>query len=404
MQPSFGWVLLSRDALSRAETQLRDDITGVRDEIGFLLIHSGYANRFFPGTSVLHTRLRYALFIPWMYQDLLSSGDTKDIARRVSQAEVRLAGRLRHLSGAIGGQSYPESTTQPPTFVYWTALRTWGLLRQRLDGTFPGKSQLHRSISNGRVIHHLTDDDDDALEEAPEYFLRTPSAPSEWRDKDQELTFRLTREERAFLARQLVGVMRPGAPGGPSLLALLAEHIKDFKDDHAEFPWSRAVARYAQPDDQAALKRARAAAALSDIGRGVYNALVETVRDVDDGLPTPSEHRDYLPQVLARSSKKALGTEIPALLGDVGGIPSYLADVLQETTDWLRAPRDLMALRDVYAHAETLRKGRRARLNRTFSGKERRAEWQPGQQTKATPIGYRWSNVLRLLRDLKGGK
>jgi hypothetical protein len=29
-----------------------------RDEIGFLLIHQGFADRFFPGTSVLHTRVR----------------------------------------------------------------------------------------------------------------------------------------------------------------------------------------------------------------------------------------------------------------------------------------------------------------------------------------------------------
>lgn len=66
MQSSFGWTLLSRDALRRAETQLRDDVEGVRDEIGFLSLHQAYADRFFPGMSVLHTRLRYVLFVPWM--------------------------------------------------------------------------------------------------------------------------------------------------------------------------------------------------------------------------------------------------------------------------------------------------------------------------------------------------
>ena len=41
-----------------------------RDEIGFLLIHQGFADRFFPGTSVLHTRVRYALFVPWLFLTL----------------------------------------------------------------------------------------------------------------------------------------------------------------------------------------------------------------------------------------------------------------------------------------------------------------------------------------------
>ena len=31
MEPTLGWTLLSRDALRRAETQLRDDVQGVRD-------------------------------------------------------------------------------------------------------------------------------------------------------------------------------------------------------------------------------------------------------------------------------------------------------------------------------------------------------------------------------------
>ena len=70
MEAQLGWTLLSRDALRRAETQLRDDIEGVRDEIGFLALHQAYANRFFPGTSVLHTRLRYELFVPWMYENI----------------------------------------------------------------------------------------------------------------------------------------------------------------------------------------------------------------------------------------------------------------------------------------------------------------------------------------------
>jgi hypothetical protein len=68
MEPAFGWTLLSPEATGRAEVQWREDVAGVRDEIGFLLLHQAYADRFFPRTSVQQTRFRYALFVPWIYQ------------------------------------------------------------------------------------------------------------------------------------------------------------------------------------------------------------------------------------------------------------------------------------------------------------------------------------------------
>src|SRR6185503_14613199 len=120
MQPSFGWTLLSRDALRRAENQLRDAAEGVRDEIGFLALHQYYADRFFPGTSVLHTRLRYALFVPWMYQRMIERGERHSVDAAVEKHEVALAGRLKKSNeeGIIGGRSYPKPTSQPATMVY----------------------------------------------------------------------------------------------------------------------------------------------------------------------------------------------------------------------------------------------------------------------------------------------
>jgi FAD/FMN-containing dehydrogenase len=53
MEPAFGWTLLSPDAIRRAEARLREEIQGVRDEIGFLFLHQAYADRFFPGTDLV---------------------------------------------------------------------------------------------------------------------------------------------------------------------------------------------------------------------------------------------------------------------------------------------------------------------------------------------------------------
>jgi hypothetical protein len=70
IEAALGWTYLSREALARAKAQMDEESMGVRDEIGFLTIHQRYADRFFPGTSVLHTRARYAVFVPWLFEDL----------------------------------------------------------------------------------------------------------------------------------------------------------------------------------------------------------------------------------------------------------------------------------------------------------------------------------------------
>jgi hypothetical protein len=49
IEPALGWTYLSREALARAKAQMDEESMGVRDEIGFLTIHQGYADRFFPG-------------------------------------------------------------------------------------------------------------------------------------------------------------------------------------------------------------------------------------------------------------------------------------------------------------------------------------------------------------------
>lgn len=72
--------MLSRDEMRTVERALANGEQDTRDEIGFLLLHQGFADRFFPGTSVLHTRLRYALFC--------ARGSTKIWRRRNGAAAI----------------------------------------------------------------------------------------------------------------------------------------------------------------------------------------------------------------------------------------------------------------------------------------------------------------------------
>src|ERR1700683_5335281 len=130
MKPTLGWTMLSRVEMRQAE-RLAGGEQDTRDEIGFLLIHQGFADRFFPGTSVLHTRVRYALFVPWLFLHAAANRQRgRDLDSTIREDLIRLAIRLKkgEKYDVIGGDKLGQLTSHPPDRVYWTALRQWGLV------------------------------------------------------------------------------------------------------------------------------------------------------------------------------------------------------------------------------------------------------------------------------------
>lgn len=108
------------------------------DEMGIGSLRDALANELFPGTSTLQTRLRYILFIPWLYRDLerrrVGSVEIKDRAR---SAEIKLIGVLRNNDDDMGviGKYSGEALTQLPSNVFWNALRRWGIFTQDRNQT-----------------------------------------------------------------------------------------------------------------------------------------------------------------------------------------------------------------------------------------------------------------------------
>lgn len=402
MQPSLGWTLLSRDALRRAETQIRDEIEGVRDEIGFLSLHQAYADRFFPGTSVLHTRLRYALFVPWMYERIARQPDRQRIPAAIEKQELELTRRLKDAneSGVIGIRNYPNPTAQPPSMTYWSALGTWRILRPTPDGTFPSRQTVNRAIARKPARQQLHDDDRQLLIEEEPLFYSVPEPPRAWKEPTQRLDFQLESSERTFLRNCFLAVARPASDEVPSLLARLVEQRVEMTD-RLEL-WSSKVRAVADQADREALIRARRAAALSAVGRAVYAALVEEMREKHDARPTENVHRTNLDAVVDEFAVDALALNVDDIAIDAQSIPRDILEVLKVTRSWLGSrTRDIASLFDDYERAEARRKGRRARLSKTLSGRDRRAEWVPDDLSKAEPLHFRWKNVRQLLMDLR---
>jgi hypothetical protein len=390
---SFGWSYLSRDALRRADRQLAGSGEGVRDEIGFLIVHQRYADYFFPGTSVLHTRLRYALFVPWIYQTAYEDRSTGRPIDILKKAETALAGRLRDArgGGAIGGEIYPKPVSQPPSVSYWNALGIWGLLR-RTDGQLPTRAQLAVMLQSGR--RRALDDDGQPFDRADLPFAPLPAPPKNWIGAEP-LEFDLPPGEAEFLRSRLID-LRPRAPTMQrSLLARLAAS----KRLSAKDCWAPEVVDLAENDAET-LRRAQCAASLAAVGRAVYAALVETLREEEDRLPTPDKHRKNLAMVIDEHGPIASRTRIADLLSDTGALPRPVVEVLQQTIQWLdNGAKDIGALRDAYEQAEWSRKHQRARLSR-LDGARCRLDWESDKHADAVPLHYRWNQVSRLLGDL----
>lgn len=390
IEPAFGWTWLSRDAVSRAKAQMDEESTGARDEIGFLLIQQRYADHFFPGTSVLHMRARYALFVPWLFEDL--QGYTGAAASRaLSTRETDIAGWLKDAgeSKVIGRRVHPKPASQPPSMVYWNALTVWGILRPGPNGRAMSRAEVHRLLAK---ISTTKDDDGQPLNGLDPPFIRLPERPSGWLTK--KITLRLTKPEAAFL-RERLSRLCPHGSDEPSLLARLVRTSTLTPSGM----WAQEVYAVAGPD-RCALLRAEHAAAIACVGRAIYDALVEYLIEHQDGRPGPAVYLGHLRSALEQHGPLARRLSVDDLESDIGVLPLRLREVLTRTLNWMQnGATDIVTLLDAYTAAEA-RKGTRARLALTRDGRSRRLEWSADLHQFSGPLHYRWEQVSTLLKDL----
>ena len=173
-----------------------------RDELGLGGIRDSIADHLFPGTSTIQTRLRYMLFIPWLFQMLEESTAGSDqLAIEARALENRLANALKAggESNGIIGRDAGADLQRLPSSVYWAGLGTWGI---RL---FTGSTDnLFSSLRHLRNRSRLVRESEDVTAEAQAFQIWSPSLPCQPRDLLGTVRFRLTSDEAAFIIERLV--------------------------------------------------------------------------------------------------------------------------------------------------------------------------------------------------------
>lgn len=197
-----------------------------RDELGLGAIRDSIADHLFPGTSTIQTRLRYMLFIPWLYREL-EGRDIPETQLRAEarDAEIRLADALKaggESNGIIGRDAGPR-LQRLPSSVYWAGLGAWGIR------IFPGSLDSLFVALDSRPRLRSVSGSEESLANSRTFQVWNPALPEQPDDLLDRAVFRLTTDEAQFLIDRLVA-SQPDA-----LLTMLA---REGIDADCEYIWT----------------------------------------------------------------------------------------------------------------------------------------------------------------------
>lgn len=395
MGSTFSWLDLSDrerrrvlDALDKF--QERD----TRDELGLASLRDGFADRFFPGTSVVQTRARYFLFVPWIYQRLEAKARTSEsVAHEARRAEIKLIEGLLsggETTGVIGRQAR-DALVRLPSNIYWLGLRSWGVC------TFDGlQEDYHRHFSALLTRSSTARDDDGApLDRARRtWHPDIPAPPAEFPEKP---SFKLTREEAEFLQGRIVETT------AGSVLHVLARKWTDVED--ASFLWAHPSVNELPVDLRSAVQHAKCFAMTAQGAVMLYVLLLEEKRQalgsgadlvgpVREALRVWAEELRADPDI-GRWDRTAFWGEVARTANVSGSTRSFVNQWL-DLAPWTRddGGADLEIARVLISTREKQLKGPRARLHNP------RALELWGGATGALRMDYRWRTGQSYLRDI----
>ena len=367
-----------------------------RDELGVGQIRDALSDVLFPGTSVLHTRARYFLLVPWAYQYAASRRAGRDLNARAQLIERQLVELLRkgNDDGVIG-RVVGHSVKTLPSTMFWSGLRRFGILAQDKS-----PDQLTG------VVARLGDGVDELVDrQIGEWHPTIPRWPDGFPSM-LEGGLNLRHEEAEWLRDRIVDACQG------SLLAHLV--AADRSPSTSSAPWED-PACLAAPETQ--LQMLRLAEGFSLIMNGaalLYNVLVAE-RYEAAGLTrvtAPSqEHRDGYEEWLDKLESNDLLLHDWDPEGLWGLVDDSGSRVTSRTrmfvSAWMSAVRDGAApnaltdpahsLRAVIANREQSIKRRQSRLTNA----RLLASWGGASGTRQ--LTYRWAQVRRVVTDIHEG-
>ena len=404
MPSSLSWIDYDSEAQQRAQrilTLFKERDT--RDELGFGPIRDAISDSLFPGTSVLHTRLRYLLFVPWMYRSLEE--------RRVSSSKIREYGRWEQLYlakklkentsgelGIIGGEVGDKLKTLPSA-MYWAGLGRWGLrvypgtegqYQHAIDEIYRRRKKIKASLTSA------AEDGDDVggLWEigAHTYHPGLPPVPEGFPD---DVTFKLTHEEARYLQERI----RQSCPG-----SLLADLLARPAVADVEAPWEHPNLASFRPEQRELLRHAQMFSTITHGASVLYCLMLAEILASDELVETHrASAEDWIDKISAEMTEiSSWGNDLPAFWlsvqdrgHEIG--PRTMAFVEQWIAALLEDPQgifDSKGARRLIRDREIEKK----KANSRFTNARVRDQWRGSSGLR--PMVYRWQVILNYVNDM----
>ncbi|WP_250460291.1 DUF6361 family protein [Microbulbifer litoralis] len=397
---TLSWVDLTCDDRDKVR-QVLDlfNEQGTVDELGLGSLRDMLSDALFPGTSSLHTRLRYFLFIPWIYREIESWGPGYDVAETAREDELSLIDALDESGdrdGLIGIQAR-HTLARLPSTVYWAGLVRWGIF-------MPQRSQAwyHKNIDRLAGNHPaLNPVDDPGIMDEREWTWhpRLPKAPD---GMPEEGSFQLTSEEAEFLRGRIAERC------GDTLLDWLAH---EGSVEPATELWEDPDALRAGPEISKVFQLARRFSLHVEGAPLLYNLMLAEKRHQLEGnerdLELIESYRTELQEWAARELAEAPFE--PANLWSFAAsrtarqVPAQQRNFVETWSHQVTAigadqvAGDLYLRRLITTREQDLKSPRRARL--INSG--RLLDWRG--RVGVGRMNFRWPKVRQLLIDLHRG-
>ena len=369
-----------------------------RDELGLSVIRDALSNTLFPGTSVLLTRARYFLFVPWLYRDGGRRGfHGARLESRVRWQEQQLIGALRAGGDPAGliGRYAGIAVQNLPSDLYWGSLQHFGILRH--EGTAA-------QVAGLRQNPRLSDDATEFLQHSDTVWSSSmPAAPDDFFDFTR-CDFALTHDEASWLTERIAETVP-----GTMLQFLVTRGVRPSSG--ARYVWEDPEANAATGPVREALDEARHFAIAIHGAALLYNLLLAERADALE-LPANEGSRDRFATRLDDWCQEVEGSDI--LSWDLDGLWTLVArqgrPVTAPTrhfvTSWVDLIRsrigeglaDDREARTLVTEREVFQKKNQSRLRND------RLMQQWGGASGAGRLDFRWPNIKTLLNDIADGR
>ncbi len=207
---SVNWLFLNDDEIQAARKVIAEaGANSTVDSLGLGQPVEIISNLLFPGTSTLHSELRYVIFVPSILYAIYNNGGAANTHGLLKKKEAELIPALlaSGIKQGIIGRTKGEMLKYRPSTTYWTAVNTYQTLGEDpLD-----REYLLRSLTLSSLRNH-ENDDGESIEEEQSYFSPDPDFEKialplfknvkkiEWPEK---LSFDLKKAEAGFLINKL---------------------------------------------------------------------------------------------------------------------------------------------------------------------------------------------------------